>query len=382
MTPDTLLFAGGGSGGHVFPLLAVADAVTELAPALRIAFVGTERGMERRLVPRRGYALELVRVLPMRGGGARGALRGALGAANALPASFEIVRRHRPKAVFSIGGYAAGPVCVAARVLGIPVALMEPNAEIGLANRLVAPLVSRAYTAFADSARYFAERAVVQTGVPIRAGFAPSAYAPEHERLRLLVFGGSQGAKVLNESVPRALALISGELPGLSVVHQCGAEKEASTRALYAELGLADAAQVVPFIDDVPTAVASADLVVGRAGAGALSEICAIGRPSLLIPYPFAGDHQRHNARALVERGAAVCVLSSEASPDRLAFEIGELARAPDRRRTMADAARSLGRPDAARRIALDLLELAGVAPTRVHVSAPPPRVSAPLEVI
>src|SRR3954469_7350032 len=213
----TLIFAGGGTGGHVYPMIAVADAVREIAPQLRLVFVGTERGMETRVVPERGYQLELMRVLPIRGGGVLGAARGIARAAGSVPQARALLKRLAPSAVFSIGGYAAGPVSLAARSLGIPVALMEPNSVIGLANRLIAPLVQRAYTAFPESERHFKQSVVLRAGVPIRAGFAHAPYNPHLSALRILVLGGSLGAKSLNEAVPHALAQAS---PNVVVVHQ------------------------------------------------------------------------------------------------------------------------------------------------------------------
>src|SRR3954469_16989630 len=202
----TLIFAGGGTGGHVYPMIAVADAVREIAPQLRLVFVGTERGMETRVVPERGYQLELMRVLPIRGGGVLGAARGIARAAGSVPQARALLKRLAPSAVFSIGGYAAGPVSLAARSLGVPVALMEPNSVIGLANRLIAPLVQRAYTAFPESERHFKPSVILRAGVPIRGGFSRAAYGANAQGLRLLVLGGSQGAKALNEAVPRAIA--------------------------------------------------------------------------------------------------------------------------------------------------------------------------------
>jgi UDP-N-acetylglucosamine--N-acetylmuramyl-(pentapeptide) pyrophosphoryl-undecaprenol N-acetylglucosamine transferase len=262
-----------------------------------------------------------------------------------------------PDVVFSIGGYAAGPVALAARTLGVPLALMEPNAEIGLANRLIAPFVQRAYIAFPESQRYFKRDITLQTGVPIRAGFEPVGYAPEPGTLRVLVLGGSQGAKSLNEAVPRALAELGA---GVTVVHQCGHAHEAEARALYESLGMGERAQVKPFIIDMPGAIAAADIVVGRAGAGAVSEICAVGRPSLLVPYPFAGDHQKLNADSLAREGAALWVPSAHATPERLAEELRSLFSDPAKLISMAANARRLGRPNAARTIAEDLLSLSG----------------------
>jgi len=352
----TLLFAGGGSGGHVFPMLAVADAVRALSPSARLVFVGTTKGMEVKLVPERGYELELVSVLPIRGGGFTGAVRGVGQAVRSIPEARSIVARIAPKVVFSIGGYAAGPVALAARTLGIPVALMEPNGEIGLANRLLAPFVQRAYIAFPESARYFKKSIVVRTGVPIREGFEPSIYRRGSGPLRVLVVGGSQGAKSLNDAVPRALSELGGDL---RVVHQCGRAHEAEARALYSALGIQGLAEVVPFIEDMPRALAEADVVVSRAGASAVSEICAVGRASLLVPYPFAGDHQKVNAESLAREGAASWVPSADATPERLASELRALMTHPERLEAMAESARRVGRPQAAQRIAQDLLSLA-----------------------
>jgi UDP-N-acetylglucosamine--N-acetylmuramyl-(pentapeptide) pyrophosphoryl-undecaprenol N-acetylglucosamine transferase len=365
----TLLFAGGGTGGHVFPLLAVADAVRALSPSTRLVFVGTDKGMETRLVPARGYELELVKVLPIRGGGLAGALRGIGRAAGSIPDARGIVARLEPRAVFSIGGYAAGPVALAARTLRVPLALMEPNAEAGLANRLIAPFVQRAYVAFPESQRYFGKGVTRQTGVPLRDGFLPSPYAAPRGALRVLVLGGSQGAKSLNEAVPRALSQLGGTV---SVVHQCGSAHEAAARALYDELGFGARARVAPFLEDMPAALRETDLVIGRAGANAVAEICAVGRPSLLVPYPFAGDHQKHNADSLARDGAAAWLPSAEATPDRLAETLRALASDPARLVAMADSARRLGRPDAARVIAEDFLALAGLDASSAPASPNP----------
>jgi UDP-N-acetylglucosamine--N-acetylmuramyl-(pentapeptide) pyrophosphoryl-undecaprenol N-acetylglucosamine transferase len=345
-------------------MVAVADAVHALALGLELVFVGTAGGLETKIVPASGYRLELVSVAPMRGGGVLGAVRGAARAARAVVDARALLCRIAPSAVFSAGGYAAGPVALAARTLGIPLALMEPNSAIGLANRLVAPLVQRAYTAFAESDRHFRAGTVLRTGVPIRQGFRPSPYQRAGD-LRVLVLGGSQGAASLNDAVPRALARVRTKV---RVVHQCGAGKDAAVRALYDELGARDRARVVPFIDDMQHELASADLVIGRAGAGAVAEICAVGRPSILVPYPFAGDHQRHNAESLVRVGAAVCVLANDAAStstasgleERIAAEIERLTADPAVLPAMAEAARELGRPDAASVIARDLLRLGG----------------------
>ncbi|HEV8244366.1 MAG TPA: undecaprenyldiphospho-muramoylpentapeptide beta-N-acetylglucosaminyltransferase [Polyangiaceae bacterium] len=359
MSPkSTLLFAGGGTGGHVYPMIAVAEAVRSIAPELKLVFVGTARGLEAKIVPERGFELELLEVLPIRGGGLRGAVKGATRAALLLPEARALLKQLSPAAVFSVGGYAAGPVSLAAWFAGVPLALLEPNSVIGLANRVVAPIVDRAYTAFPESEKHFKKGRVLRAGVPIRQGFSAQPYQAA-EALRILVLGGSQGAKALNENVPQALARTTVDV---RVVHQCGPGHDEAVRALYGELGLAARATVVSFIDDMPRAIAGADLIVGRSGASAVSEICAVGRPSILVPYPFAaGDHQRMNALSLEQAGAAECVASADASAERLASEIERLAGDRSLLSAMAHAAQSLGRPDAARAIAIDLLQLAGL---------------------
>ena len=372
----TLIFAGGGTGGHVFPMIAVAEAVHEIAPDVRLVFVGTERGIEAKAVPSRGYELELMRILPLRGGGISGFARGVVRAAGALPEARSLVRRVDPALVLSVGGYAAGPVALAGWSLGVPLALLEPNSVIGLANRLVAPLARRGYVAFAEAERHFRRGRALRVGVPLRKGFAPVPYSATGERLRVLVLGGSQGAKALNETVPQAVALLGAEL---EIVHQCGAAHAESVRALYTELGLSARARVVPFIDDVPAALAQADLVIGRSGASAVSEICAVGRPALYVPYPFAaGDHQRVNAEAVARAGAALSIANRDANPERLAREIHALATDREKLGRMAAAARSLGKPAAARDVALDLLELSGLRAGAEAPAAASPSPKAP----
>ncbi len=368
MTPAVVFLAGGGSGGHVFPLVAVAHAMKRLLPDIRPIFVGTSRGMEVQFVPQQGFELELLDVLPIRGGGVAGAVRGALRACALLPESRALINKYQPRAVLSVGGYAAGPVALAARSLGLPVALMEPNSVIGLANWLSIPLVERAYTAFEMTERHFPPGVVLRTGVPMRPGFLPVPPRMTHGVPRVLVLGGSQGAKALNQILPQALSRLT--LP-LTVTHQCGrAHVDAVTEQYRVCAQMAEGrpsalrVEVVPFITDMPHALAEADLVVGRAGAGAVSEIAAVGRPSLLIPYPYAsGDHQRVNAELLQQGGAARCLLESEASVARVATELETLLKDRVSLQVMARAAAQLGRPAAAETVARDFLALSGLIP-------------------
>jgi UDP-N-acetylglucosamine--N-acetylmuramyl-(pentapeptide) pyrophosphoryl-undecaprenol N-acetylglucosamine transferase len=374
MTRSTIVLAGGGTGGHVFPLLAVADALSALDSQLECVFVGTERGIETRVVPKRGYRLELADVLPLRGSGLRGVATGGFRAARAVASGRGFVRKLAPRAVVSIGGYAAGPVSLAAAFQRIPLALIEPNSVMGLANRLLAPLVTRAYTAFSPVERHFRRGTVLRTGVPIQNGFSPRPYQLAPGPMPVLVLGGSQGAVALNETVPRALARIRTEL---SIVHQAGPAHGSAVERRYRDLGIAERVQVISFIDDMPEAIARAALVIGRAGASSVSEITAIGRPSVLIPFPYAaGDHQRHNALALEDAGAALCVPQERATAGRLAELVSGLLNDAFRLKTMAAAATAFGRPSAARHVAEDLLKLAGLGVTS---AAPGPELAAAL---
>ncbi|MBX3182240.1 MAG: undecaprenyldiphospho-muramoylpentapeptide beta-N-acetylglucosaminyltransferase [Polyangiaceae bacterium] len=369
---ETLLFAGGGTGGHVFPMLAVAAAVSREHPELELVFLGTPQGMERELVPQAGYRLILSDVLPIRGGGLPQAVRGAARAARLLPEAFRLIRELKPRAVFSIGGYAAGPVCVAARARGVPLGLMEPNSVIGMANWLIARLCDRAYTAFPEPERHFKQRKVLRAGVPIRDGFVPVPYQRQGA-YKLLVLGGSQGAQALNRALPEVVQALRARGRELRVVHQAGAGQAEELEARYRALGQAGSVEVRPFITDMSAQLAWADLVVGRSGASAVSEVCAVGRASLLVPYPYAaGDHQRLNAESLVRSGAAELLAQADATPARLTDAVDALL-SEARLTALAAQAAERGRPDAATHIARDFLALAGLAGARERSREPVP---------
>ncbi len=354
-----VLIAGGGTGGHVFPMVAVAEALRAESADVDVTFVGTGRGIETRVIGQADEKLELLDVLPLRGRGVGGFVKGAWRAMRVLGEARSLVKRVDPDVVFSVGGYAAGPVTLAARSCGVPVTLLEPNCVVGFTNRILAPIVRRAYVCFPETRASFRDERVRWTGVPLRSRFEPSAYAAS-ERLRVLVMGGSQGALALNETVPRALAACLQRHPHVDVVHQTGRDKDPAVRALYTELGIMDRVEVTTFIDDVAAALASADIVIERSGAGSLAELCAIGRAAILVPYPYAADdHQRHNAESLERDGAAVCVVQADASVERLEEEIEDLLSNRDRRQRMAAKAADRGRPDAAATVARDLLDLA-----------------------
>ncbi len=359
MTRSTILIAGGGTGGHVFPGVAVAEAMQALAD-VEVVFCGTDRGVEARVVPAGGWKLERLDVVPIQGRGAAGAVRGAMVAARATARAFGIVRALRPRAVLSVGGYASGPVALAAALLGVPVAVLEPNSTVGLANRILAPFAKRAYLSWREAASPFRADSLRWYGVPLRQSLRSPPYAARGTA-RLLVMGGSQGAAALNGRMPAAVARVARRVPALEVVHQAGRDRDAAVREAYAREKL-ERITVVPFIDEVGRAIADADVVVARAGAGTLAELTAVGRASILVPFPHASDdHQARNAEALAHDGGAICLRQEAATPERLASEIERLLSDDAARVAAASAARAHGRPDAAREIAGDLLGFAGI---------------------
>jgi UDP-N-acetylglucosamine--N-acetylmuramyl-(pentapeptide) pyrophosphoryl-undecaprenol N-acetylglucosamine transferase len=295
----------------------------------------------------------------MKGGGIGRAVRGALVAARATWRARRLVKALAPAAVLSVGGYAAGPMALASALSGAPLAILEPNGVLGLANRLLAPVAKRAYVAWPDVGTRLPRRTVRPLGVPLRDGFDASPYRAGASA-RVLVMGGSQGARAINDAMPEALATVARRVPALEVVHQSGRGQDEALRARYEALGLR--ADVRPFLDDVAGELRRADLVVARSGAGTVAEIAAIGRAAIFVPFPFAADdHQRSNAEALARDDAAVCVVQREATAERLASEVGALLEDGARREAMAAAARRMGRPHAARDVADDLLHLARI---------------------
>lgn len=364
----TILVAGGGTGGHVFPGLAVAHALRELAD-VDVVFAGSPRGLETKIVPQHGYTLELLEVEPMKGGGPARAVRGALVAAKAMRHATGIVGRLRPSAVLSVGGYAAGPAALACVRARVPLAIVEPNSTLGLANRLLAPFAARAYVAWSETSKHFRGDKARLYGVPLRPGFEPRAYAPKPGVRRVLVLVGSQGATALNERVPSAIARTAAKVGDVHVVHQTGKDRDAEVREAYAKAGI-QTATVVPFLEDVAEQMVAADVVIARAGAVTVAEIASIGRASLLVPFPHAADdHQAKNAMSLATLGGAICVRQEAADDVRLATELTLLFEDAERRSRMAFAAREHGHPHAAHDIARDLLSLAGI---KARPKAPP----------
>jgi UDP-N-acetylglucosamine--N-acetylmuramyl-(pentapeptide) pyrophosphoryl-undecaprenol N-acetylglucosamine transferase len=363
-----IMVAGGGTGGHLFPGLAVVEELRRRVPGLEVKFVGTARGIEARILPSRGESLELLKVTPLKGQGLGARVKSVARIPTAMKEASSLIRDFEPDLVLGVGGYASGPVLLSASLSGRPTAVLEQNAHVGLTNRILARFVGRAYIAFEQTEEVFGKKKSRLTGNPVRREFVEQARLaiadPEgfESRARtVLVLGGSQGARKLNEDVPRSLARAGLAGRDLEVVHQTGESMREEVEATYRELGIR--AKVVTFIDDIARAYSNAALVVARAGATTLAELCAIGRPSILIPFPFAADdHQAKNARALEEQQASICIRESELEIDALGDLVGGLLDDPEKRQTMAQAARDHGRPDAAAAIVDDMMGWLGSA--------------------
>ena len=347
----TVLIMAGGTGGHIFPGLAVAQALRERG--VQVAWLGADGGMETRLVPQHGVAIDTIAVKGVRGKGFASLLAAPVLILRAVREAARVLRARQPAAVVSFGGFAAGPGGIAARIAGIPLLVHEQNRAAGMTNKALAMVARQVLVGFPQT---FAKETLV--GNPVRAQIAQVAPPAQRDfghggALRLLVLGGSQGARALNNAVPQAVAALG--LP-VEILHQAGEKMLDEARKAYADAGVA--ATVEPFIADMAAAYAHADLVVCRAGALTLAELCAVGVGSVLVPFPQAvDDHQTRNAEYLVERGAAELLKQDDALATNLEGVLRALAATPARRMQMAQAARALAKADAAERIADIILE-------------------------
>jgi UDP-N-acetylglucosamine--N-acetylmuramyl-(pentapeptide) pyrophosphoryl-undecaprenol N-acetylglucosamine transferase len=349
-----VMIAGGGTGGHVFPALAVAEEVRRRNPANEILFVGTETGLEARVVPAAGYPLRTLPAAGVKGVSLTSKLRSLALVPGSLWGSHCLLREFRPHAVLGVGGYASGAAMLTAALEGWPTVLFEPNAEPGLTNRLLAPWVRRAAVAHETTAARFGAKAV-RTGSPVRAEFLRVRPKTHRPPFTLLIFGGSRGALGINRAVVGALDALLAAPHSIRFIHQTGDRDYQAVRTAYARRGVK--AEVLPFITDMPARLAEADLVLCRSGASTVAELTAAGRAALLIPFPHATDrHQLRNAQVLERAGAARVLEQASLSAERLAAEVLDLFEHPERLTAMAAAARAQGVPDAAARV-VDLLE-------------------------
>lgn len=358
MSELRVLIAGGGTGGHIIPALAVAhELVTRYAAA--VLFVGTQRGMEIRLVPEAGFNLRLVDVGPLKNVSLITRMRTLIDLPRSIFECRRLIREFRPSVVFGVGGYASGPAMAAALQLKIPTMAFEPNAMPGLANRLIGKKVQAAAVNFPSACAWFHHCEV--TGIPVRPEFFTLA-PPTSPNPHLLVFGGSQGARIFNEHVPRVVPELLKAIPGLNVLHQSGVSHATKTFEAYVASGAdPDRWQVRPFLDDMPVCFAQAKLVMARSGASTVAELAAAGKPALLVPFASAADeHQKRNAEAMVDAGAAIMLQESDLDiPGKLFSALSELLTSGERLAAMAAAARTQAHPGAAERIASRLASLA-----------------------
>lgn len=345
-----MLLAGGGTGGHLFPAVAIAEQLLAEDDSAVVQFVGTAKGLEARQLPRLGFALELIDISGVVGRGIFGLVQVLPKLARSLRQSWRILSKFAPDVVVGVGGYASFPVLLAAGVRGIPCVIHEQNAQPGVSNRLLARLAQRVCLSIPGSGARLPQHKLVLTGNPLRRGLHQvSPVLPAVGSL--LVFGGSRGAHALNRLLVEALPLMRAAGLTAQLVHQTGSDDFDQVREAYEEQQ-ETLVSVVPFIEDMSAAYSQARLVICRAGATTLAELCLCGRPALLVPYPHAaGDHQSVNARALEHQQAARMLPEADLSAARLAEAVVELWNNPAQLEHMAAAARNLGQPDAARRV-------------------------------
>lgn len=360
-----LLIAGGGTGGHLFPGIAVAEEFLARDPGNEVLFVGTERGVEARLLPKLGYRLELIAAAGLRGKSLLGQIKGLAGFMYGYSQSRQILKKFKPDLVLGVGGYASAPVVLAARGLLIPRFVHEQNAIPGMTNKLLARIAGQSFISLEESRKFFPDDKTLLTGNPLRQQIldqvalqdpeprAPSPESPFH----LLVFGGSLGAHSINMTLAAAAPLLAKMGRPLTITHQTGEKDFEAVAAAYRAAGLE--ANVVPFIDNMAAEYRQADLIVCRAGATTIAEVTACGKPCIFIPFPHAvDDHQRKNAEALLKCSAGFMLLERELTAESLVTQIAELAADPELLRETGQNARNVSRIDAAKIIVDEMLKV------------------------
>jgi UDP-N-acetylglucosamine--N-acetylmuramyl-(pentapeptide) pyrophosphoryl-undecaprenol N-acetylglucosamine transferase len=365
---ERAVIAGGKTGGHLYPGVAVAEEILARNPDATITFIGTEDGIESRVLPRLGYRLETITVSRLKGGGIVDRLLGLVRVPVAMIQTWLLLRSLRPQIVLGVGGYASGPALLAAWCSLYPTAIQEQNAHPGLTNRILGRFARAIYLGFEAASRHFQPARVLVTGNPIRRALVEALTDQEARSegdpnaLSVLVFGGSQGARFLNENVPAVLAAFHLAHPevALEVVHQTGMSDEEVVRQRYAAGPLLDRVTVLPFIHDMPSAYAASDLAICRAGALTVAEVTAVGLPCLFVPFPFAADnHQEANAQVMVDSDAGIMVRQSEWTEGQVTSWLADLAQNPARRLALSRHARALARPHAAAHLVDHLEKLA-----------------------
>ncbi len=350
-----VLIAAGGTGGHIYPGIAVAKEILRRDAESKVLFVGTARGLETKIVPANGFELSLINSAGLKNVGIIGQLKGLL----ILPKSFlearKIIKDFQPDVVVGAGGYVTGSVLLMASLMRIPTLVMDSNALPGFTNRRLAPFVTKAALTFEEALPYFGKKGIV-TGNPVRKEFFEIQAKARGEKINLLIFGGSQGARAINNTMTEALPLLNSVKAKLNITHQTGEFDFEKIAEIYKREDWNEA-DVRPYISDMVAEFEKADLVICRAGATTCAELSAAGKASIMIPLPTAADdHQRKNAEALKAAGAAKMILQSDLSKESLAKEITNLINAPEKITEMENAAKSLAKPDAAE-VTVDLIE-------------------------
>ncbi|HEX2271564.1 MAG TPA: undecaprenyldiphospho-muramoylpentapeptide beta-N-acetylglucosaminyltransferase [Pyrinomonadaceae bacterium] len=344
-----VLIAAGGTGGHIYPGIAVAQEIMRRDAGSKVRFVGTARGLETRLVPQAGFELSLIDSAGLKNLGRMAQMRGLVLLPRSFLSAWSLIRKFRPEVVVGAGGYVSGPVVLMAALTNRPTLVMESNALPGMTNRVLARFVDRAAVSFEQALPYFRGKGIV-TGNPVRREFfeiPPKQREPG--KLSLLIFGGSQGARAINEGMIAALPALESLRTALRIKHQTGPADFEKVKAAYVAAGWEQQADVRSYIDNMMADFAAADLVICRAGATTTAELIAAGKASIMIPFPFAADdHQRKNAEALEAAGASRMILQQDLSGQRLAAEIGKLVNAPQELDRMEEASRKLAHGDAA----------------------------------
>ena len=348
----TMMIAGGGTGGHIYPAIAIARAWIERDPGRKVVFVGTEKGLEKTIVPKAGFPLEFISVGGLKGKGGIDLLRNVARLPLGFVQAWQLLTKHRPDVVLGVGGYSSGPVLMAAAMRGIPTVIHEQNAFPGLTNRTLAKFVKGVAVAFAEALPRLNRKDGVVTGNPVRAEFFTTKNEKrETQNVRLLIFGGSQGSHILNETMTGALLFLARLKDRLEIVHQTGVHELEAVRKAYGTSAFPNA-RVVAYLDPMADEIAAADIVVSRAGAMTVGELAAVGRAAILVPFAAAtNNHQELNARVVERAGGATVITEKELTPERLGLAIAELANDPARIRRMGDSAKSLARPDATNKI-------------------------------
>lgn len=354
-----ILLAGGGTGGHLFPAVALAQRILETDTTAQVLFIGTAAGIEASVLPELGLPLETIQISGIAGKSWPERLRIAPALLRSVRESLHILKKFQPEVVVGVGGYASGPALLAARLCGIPYLIHEQNAEFGLTNRVLSRWAQRICLSFPPkSDRPLPQGRTIVTGNPVRRGMTAVGPIPEGERT-LLVFGGSRGAQAINDAIVVALPMLRECCPDLRIIHQTGSADYERIAAAYTALGLSTT-DLVPFLHDMASAYAQAHLVLCRAGATTLAELTAAGRPAILIPYPFAAaDHQTANARILADQGAALLLPQSELSSASLATLLSNLLNDRPTLLRMAQIARSLGQPSAVDKLLAECYSIA-----------------------